>query len=362
MGVIGILHEPTQGGPMLNVAPNGFTVGAVRGRIVILMPVLDDWDSFRALIAEIDRLFAHGDESIEIIAVDDGSSVGFIPDADLLGSDSINSVEVIHLAANLGHQRAIAVGLSLVARRDDVDMVVVMDSDGEDRPEDIVTLVETARLYPDHVILAQRGQRSEGPGFRFGYIVYKMLFRILTGRVIDFGNFCLLPVSAVRSLVHTPDLWNNLAATIMHSRLQRISVPTKRGTRIAGQSRMNLSGLVIHGLTAISVYSDLIFVRVLLACAVAGLAAVSGGLLVVLVRFSTSFAIPGWASTMVGDLLIILMQTVVIAVAAMLMVLSNRSQRPIVPFVDAPAFVAHCHHVGFAREKQARCNSIALDF
>ena len=210
---------------MLEVAANGTAEAAVQGRVVILMPVLDDWESLRVMIADIDRLSGHDDVRFEIIAVDDGSRVGFIPGVDLLASGRVVSLEVIRLAANLGHQRAIAVGLSLIAQREDVGTVVVMDSDGEDRPDEIVKLLETARLYPDHVILAQRAQRSEGPVFRFGYIAYKMLFRLLTGRVIDFGNFCLLPMSKVHSLVHTPDLWNNLAATIMHSRLPRVAGP-----------------------------------------------------------------------------------------------------------------------------------------
>jgi hypothetical protein len=324
----------------LNVAPRETAIANENDRVVILMPVLDDWVSLGMLITRIDLLFADGRARFDIVAKDDGSNVGFVPNGDMLTGGCIDSLEVIHLAANLGHQRAIAVGLSLIARRDDVGSVLVMDSDGEDRPEDIATLLEAARIHPDHVILARRVRRSEGPGFRFGYVVYKLMFRLLTGKVINFGNFCLLPIAAVRSLVHTPDLWNNLAATIMRSRLRKTVVPTMRGIRLAGQSLMDLPALVIHGLSAMLVYSDLIFVRVLLACAMAGLAAVFGAVLVVLVHVTTSFGIPGWASNMMGDLLIILMQTVVIAVATTLTVLSNRSQRPIVPYVDAPAFVA----------------------
>ena len=103
---------------------------------------------------------------------------------------------------------------------------------------------------------------------------------------------------------------------------------------------MNLPALVIHGLSAMSVYSDLIFVRVLLASAVSGVIAVLGIGVVALVRMATTLAIPGWATTAFGDLIIILMQTVVIVIATTLMVLNTRSQRPIIPFVDAPAFVA----------------------
>jgi hypothetical protein len=337
---------------MLNVAPAEAAVRATQTKIVVLMPVLDDWDSLVALTQKIDRLFAEGDVGFDIIAVDDGSSVGFIPTGDMLTDGCVNSLEVIHLVANLGHQRAIAVGLSLIAARGNFDAVVVMDSDGEDRPEDIVTLLRSARLHPDHIILAQRAQRSEGLRFRFGYLVYKALFRLMTGRVIDFGNFCLLPLAIVRGLVHMPELWNNLAATIMRSRHRKVVVPTRRGVRLAGNSRMDLSALIIHGLSAMSVYSDLIFVRVLLACAVAGMMAIFAAVLVVMVRFTTNFGIPGWASTMMGDLLIILMQTIVIAVATTLMVLSNRSQRLIAPSVDAPAFVAGRNYIGAGPERQ----------
>lgn len=313
----------------------------VQKRIAIVMPVLDDWASFEIVIEMIGRLFDGGAAQFHVVAVDDGSSVGFIADrASWCEFSCLHDIEVIHLAVNLGHQRAIAVGLSVVARRDHIDMVVVMDSDGEDRPEDIATLLAMASRHPNHAVLARRAQRSEGVKFRVGYVFYKALFRLFTGRVIDFGNFCLLPIGTVRRLVHMPDLWNNLPAAIMRSRVRTVAVPTARGVRHAGRSHMNLPALVIHGLSAMSVYSDLIFVRVLLASAVSGVIAVLGIGVVALVRMATTLAIPGWATTAFGDLIIILMQTVVIVIATTLMVLNTRSQRPIIPFVDAPAFVA----------------------
>ena len=304
------------------------------------MPVLDDWESFSVLVARIAAQYSDTKRRLNIVAVDDGSSVGYTPDrANLAASGCIDSIEIVHLAVNLGHQRAIAVGLSLVARREDIDAVIVMDSDGEDRPEDIAMLLAAAAAQPDCVILAQRAQRSEGIGFRVGYLAYQSVFRLLTGQVIDFGNFCLLPFAAVRRLVHMPDLWNNLPAAIMRSRLRSLSVPTARGMRHAGRSHMNLAALIIHGLSAMSVYSDLIFVRVLLAATLCGGVTLVGIISVVAVRIMTTLAIPGWATTAFGDLTIILLQTVVIVIATTLMMLSTRSQRPIVPLVDAPTFV-----------------------
>jgi polyisoprenyl-phosphate glycosyltransferase len=313
-----------------------------RDRIAIVMPVLDDWISFGMVVQAIAQRFSSTGRRFVVLAVDDGSTLHPSSDGMILPHGScIEAIEVLQLAINLGHQRAIAVGLALAARRHDVATVIVMDSDGEDRPDDIATLLTAADECPDHVVLAQRTRRTEGIVFRIGYVIYKILFRVLTGRMIDFGNFCLLPMSVVRRLVHMPDLWNNLAASIMRSRLQRISVPTVRGVRHAGRSHMNLLALVLHGLSAMSVYADEIFVRVLLGTALAAAVTVLGGLIVVIIRFGTSFGVPGWASTMIGDLFIILMQTIVIAVATTLMVLGNRSQRPIVPFADAPSFVVH---------------------
>ena len=298
--------------------------------------------SFSMVIQAIAQRFARTERHFVVVAVDDGSTMHLSDTRALLPHGScIEAIEVLQLAINLGHQRAIAVGLASIARRDDINTVVVMDSDGQDRDEDIVTLLAAADQHPEHVVLAQRTRRSEGVIFRIGYAIYKMLFRVLVGRTINFGNFCLLPMSVVRRLVHMPDLWNNLPAAIMRSRLPHVAVPTVRGVRHAGQSHMNVPSLVLHGLSALSVYVDQIFVRVLLGTAAAAAITVLGALIVVIVRFSTSFGVPGWASTMIGDLFIILMQTIVIAVATTLMVLGNRSQRPIVPFADAPSFIVH---------------------
>jgi glycosyltransferase involved in cell wall biosynthesis len=309
--------------------------------IAIVTPVFDDWESLTALIAEIAERFEDSGIVFHVLAVDDGSSAPL----DLAGiaappGSCIADIEIVGLALNLGHQRAIATGLCAAVDRRDVEAVIVMDSDGEDRPVDIAKLLAAAERQPGQVILAHRAKRSETRGFRFWYAVYKLLFRALTGRVINFGNYALLPMRAVRRLVHMPELWNNLAAAIMRSRLPYITVPTERGTRYAGRSSMNLVALVVHGLSAMSVYTDMIFVRVLIAAGTLGAVSVLGIIGVTLIRFATDLAIPGWATAMVGDLFIILLQTVVIVIATSLMMLAGRSNRPIIPIVDAWPFVA----------------------
>jgi polyisoprenyl-phosphate glycosyltransferase len=314
----------------------------MRCRFAILTPVLDDWQSFAQLIAEIDKLYAIDDVTFEVLAVDDGSvdscddTVSWLP-----RNSCIQAVSVIRLALNLGHQRAIAVGLASLADRPDLDGVIVMDSDGEDRPADLGSLIALWRANPTHVILARRAERSETSVFKLGYIIYKMMFRVLSGRSISFGNFSLLPAQSVHRLVHMPELWNNLPATIIRSRLRHLTVETKRGKRYAGQSKMNLASLVVHGLSAMSVYTDIIFVRVLIAASgVCGLSVIAM-LAVLIVRFATSFAVPGWATTAIGDLLIILVQALLLIVATTLMLLANRSTRQLIPISDTAAFVAN---------------------
>jgi len=176
-------------------------------------------------------------------------------------------------------------------------------------------------------------------GFRLGYELYKMIFWLLTGHIINFGNFSALPIAAVRRLVRTPDLWNNLPAAIMRSRLDSIAVPMPRGRRFAGRSRMNLAGLIVHGLSAMSVFSEVIFVRVLLGALFSGAIMVLLMFAVVAIHFLTSATIPGWTSTVFGDLVILLVQVVVTIVATTFVVLNSRGHRPIIPSMDAASFV-----------------------
>jgi hypothetical protein len=310
-------------------------------RIAVVTPVLDDWACFASLVGEISAQFTGPAIEFHIYAVDDGSVVGFDPANLSLPRDScIAGIEILRLALNLGHQRAIAVGLCELSRRDDIDAVLVMDSDGEDRPGDIAALLKASRIAPANIVLAQRAKRCESLGFRLWYRLYKLVFHGLTGHDISFGNYSLLPMAAVRRLVHMPELWNNLAASILRSRMRCTPVATTRGRRYDGRSRMSLVSLIVHGLSAMSVHIDTIFVRVLLTSGVIAAASIVGIVAIAVVRFASNMAIPGWATTVVGDLMIILLQTIVMVVAACLMMLAGRSSRPIIPIADAGQFVA----------------------
>lgn len=313
------------------------------GVVAIVVPVLNDWEQIERLIRELHRLPALAHRRLRILIVDDGS----FPEPEnsalagaFTGEGSVIGATIVRLACNLGHQRAIAVGLTQASRLDDVERVVVMDADGEDRPEDVAALISAGDEAQESIILALRGQRSEGWAFQAGYAVYRLLFRGLTGHAIRFGNFCLIPRRRLEALTHNPATWNNLAAAIMRSRLPVVAIPTIRGERYGGVSKMNFVGLAVHGLSAISVYVDVTLVRIIgAALAVSGLIVVAL-LTVVGLRLFTGLAIPGWASFMAVSLLVLLFQALVFATIALFQLLSSRSAPAVAPNAYVSQFIA----------------------
>ncbi|MEQ1474020.1 MAG: glycosyltransferase [Candidatus Acidiferrum sp.] len=222
-------------------------------KITILMPVYEDWDSALSLCQKIDQVFlAHADLHISLLIVDDGTSVGNIPAHAAFVPKAIKSISTLVLRRNLGHQRAIAVGLAYIQQNLPCDALVVMDADGEDRPEDIPVLLEAMKNSPKPTaVFAERGKRLENGAFRLFYQVYRALHRVFTGRDIRFGNFSALPWSHLESLVVFPELWNHYAATFVKSRLPYVRIRLNRDARLAGHSRMDLVSLVVHGLSAL---------------------------------------------------------------------------------------------------------------
>jgi len=277
---------------------------------------------------------------IRVLAVDDGSTQDAPSTLADCGDEScIRHFRILRLATNLGHQRAIAVGLVAVSRWSDIDVVLIMDSDGEDRPEEIAKLLAAFRDKGEAIILAKRSKRSESRSFRFGYFVYKVLFWLLTGARLSSGNFSVVPFRALRSLTHSTSLWNNLPATLIRSRFRLLAVPTERGVRYAGLPKMNLISLVVHGLSAISVYLDVIFVRLLISAAGLVLVAVLAILVAAAIRLFTDLATPGWATQIVLAFFIVILQAAIFIVGITLMLLAGRVQYTVIPALDWERFV-----------------------
>ena len=312
-----------------------------RAETTILLPVYNDWAALGKLLGVLDEVLSEHDIRVHVLVVDDGSTQA-LPSAPLVGAGrAIDQVEVLHLRRNLGHQRAIAVGLAyLEAERPRSELVVVMDSDGEDDPRDVPRLIDRCGQSGRHaMIFAERTKRSESLVFRLCYHLYRLAHRALTGRGVRVGNFSVIPRRRLSSLVATSELWNHYAAAAFTSKQPFDTIPTHRARRLDGRSKMNFVGLVIHGLSAISVYSDTIGVRLLLATLLMMGADVALLLVTLAIRLSTNLAIPGWTTTVFGVLLIILLQATMFLVVFSFMILAGRNSASFLPTRDYVHFV-----------------------
>jgi glycosyltransferase involved in cell wall biosynthesis len=310
-------------------------------RVTIVVPVFDDWDSVRELARRLDDAFADRGPHARLVVVDDGS-IQRPRAGDLSGPyRSFAEVEVLHLARNLGHQRAIAIGLTFVQQERPCDAVVVMDGDGEDRPEDVrVLLDELARHSGEKVVFAARARRSEGPLFRVFYHAYRLLHLLLTGVPVRVGNFSALPFERLATFVVVSEAWNHYAASVFKARIPWTMVPIARGERISGRSTMNFVALVTHGLSAISVFGDIVGVRLLVA-SMAGLgtfaAIYAAGL--GLARAGT-VELPAGFETWGLVAILLCVQLLILAFVITFSILSSRNNLSFLPVRDYRFFVS----------------------
>lgn len=310
--------------------------------ILVVTPVLNDWKSFIRLLHEIDQVGRTNGMHIRVFAIDDGSSDALLQSTGLPPASAVKEVQIIRLVRNLGHQRAIAVGLVEAYRQSDKSMpaaVVVMDSDGEDPPADIPSLVQALQAVPNGVAVASRKKRNESLAFRTGYAIYKKMYEILCGKAIDFGNFCAISPAALDQLVHTPEIWNHLAASVSKLRCPIVRVPHDRARRYDGSSKMTVQSLVLHGMSALSVYTDVILIRVMFATL--GLAVLAGLAIVMILGLYlfTDWVVRGWTSILAGVMFAILIQVLAASLAASFLLLSNRSTIGRIPLRELPMFV-----------------------
>lgn len=291
--------------------------------IYCLAPVYNDWESFAILIHEIQLLQQRLDDyNFYVVVVNDGSTEDIPEDFDYKQT----SVTILNLKINIGHQRAIAVGLQYIYNEvSDYDLVVVMDSDGEDKPHDIEALINKAVLEKERkIIFAQRKKRQESTFFKIGYFFYKYLFYFLTGQKISFGNFSIIPKKLLSKVVHQNNIWNHYSGGIIQSKIPYEKVLLDRGKRYKGVSKMNFNSLIIHGLSSIAVYFDFLSLRIL-RYSLYGIGICFVSVLFILYqKLYTDNAIPGWASSLILIISGIILQLFSVTLIVLLLQLSSR--------------------------------------
>ena len=313
---------------------------------LIIMPVFNDWVSLDPLLQQLDEELSRKDLEVEILLIDDGSTIKAPSYLGSAGYKGIAKIEILRLRRNLGHQRAIAIALAHIEDQVPCEAVVVMDADGEDKPEDAIRLIEEYRRGDrESVIFAQRKKRSENLLFRVSYFIYRRLYKALTGHEIRIGNFSIIPHQLLTRIVVVSEIWNHYSSGILKARIPHQYIPTDRSNRLVGSSRMNYVQLVVHGLSAISIYGDVIGVRALMATLMLALISVALIIIAIFVRSTTDLAIPGWATYVIGLSFIILLQSVTISFSFVFLILNGRNNYSFLPQRDYQYFILDVRQV-----------------
>ncbi len=228
-------------------------------KIVILIPVFNDFKSVSKLIEEIDINISELKATFSIIVVNDASTEEKFLEAKNL--NNIKSLKLINMRNNKGHARCIAVGLKHISETEDFDYVIPMDGDGEDRPEEIKYFVEKIKNNPNRTIIGERIKRSEGLIFKICYFFHKIITYTFTGKFIKFGNFTCLTKQTVKKLIEEKATWSSFSGSLAKTENNLIKSPSIRGLRYFGPSKMSFLNLINHSLAIIAVFKTGVIFR-----------------------------------------------------------------------------------------------------
>ncbi len=228
-------------------------------KFTILIPVYNDWKSVFKLLKEIDFQVSKWKADVSIVIMNDGSTEVRPTNEFIL--KNLKSIRIINMKKNQGHTRSIATGLKFLFEREKFDHVIVMDGDGEDRPEELNLLFQKSSENPNKVITANRIKRSEGLLFKFLYECHKMITFVFTGRSVKFGNYSCLTRDAVSVLLKDPSFWSSYSGSLVKTIKDRDHVPSIRGKRFVGPSQMNFIKLLVHSIAIMAVFKNSVIIR-----------------------------------------------------------------------------------------------------
>tara|TARA_B100000700_G_C15013917_1_gene842339 strand:+ start:322 stop:1197 length:876 start_codon:yes stop_codon:yes gene_type:complete len=227
--------------------------------IKVLIPVYNDWDSLFKLLNDINNVISSIKNcNFSCLIINDCSTIE-TPKIEV--PSNISSLSIINMKKNKGHARCNALGIKYLAKNENFDYLIIMDGDGEDRPEEIKILIEKAFSEPSKSVVAKRVKRSEGFFFQLLYQMHKFLTFFFTGKNINFGNYSCLKRDDVKILSGKTSLWSSFSGSLKKHILELNSVDSIRGTRFYGPSKMSLINLIIHSFSIIAVFRATVFLR-----------------------------------------------------------------------------------------------------
>ena len=228
-------------------------------KIIILIPVYNDWESLKKLLKEVNNSIQNiKNYEFNCIVINDSSS---IQQPKMLKPKNIKHLKIINMKENRGHARCNAFGIRYIFKNELFDYIILMDGDGEDRPIEIVDLINSISKYPGMSVVAKRIKRSEGPIFQSMYQIHKLVTYIFTGKKINFGNYSCLTKEDVSTLSEKTSLWSSYSGSVKKNIKEFKEINSIRGTRYFGPSKMSLFNLAIHSLSIIAVFRYQVFLR-----------------------------------------------------------------------------------------------------
>ena len=223
------------------------------------MPCYNDWPSIFKLLENIDKEILELKGEFSVLIVNDGSNEK-MPETKSVYKN-IKSVKVINMKKNQGHTRSNATGIRYLSKKENYDYLILMDGDGEDRPEEIKLLVNKVLKNEDVSVVAKRVKRSEGLIFSILYNLHKLITLVFTGRIMNFGHYSCLTKKDVDIISLKESLWGNYSGTVKKFISKLDNIPCVRGVRYVQPSKMSFIKLVIHSFSILAVFKYQVLLR-----------------------------------------------------------------------------------------------------
>jgi glycosyltransferase involved in cell wall biosynthesis len=295
-------------------------------RILVVLPSLNEGATIQEIVLEVTTAcYSLPNAEISFLIADDSQGTDS-PLNDLARQDS--RVRLFIPTSRLGHQRGLTAALRHVKEElPAFDAVVTMDADGEDRPVDVPRLIAPILDNQCDLVRAQRGKRNVHHSFTLGYLIYRAIFRTLTGMTITSGNFAAARGTWWHDELNSK-IWNLTFSGTLASVTGRVAdIPCDRDPRRQGKSRMNFSSLIGYGLMFALPFSLRIAVRAAVLTAIAAVVSVIAVITVVALRIFTDTSTPGWTTTVAFGAAAVVLIAFVALTSALVLYASTMSGR-----------------------------------
>ena len=225
-----------------------------RKRHIILIPVYNDEKSLIKLLQNIDdHLKIVVNFETEILVLDDRSSEEMSLKSDKF--KNIKKIGIIRVKENIGSQKVISIGLNYLRDIKENFFITVMDSDGEDNPQEISKMLDLALKNNDSVITSNRKSRNDPLIIKILYRIHLFITFLFSFKWITFGNFTSFNSINLKNILNDNSSWFAYSSSVVKNcKIKRIYA--KRESRYFDKSKLGLLKLVEHSIRVNSVFSN----------------------------------------------------------------------------------------------------------